>query len=883
MTRKPPAWRRYLRFWGSDVEDDVNDELAFHVEMRVTEYVARGMPIEEARRRAIARFGDTRSAANECVEIGRANERQARRASLIDSAWSDIRFAARTFARTPAWTAVALVTMAIGIGASATVLSVVDALLLRPIAYPSSSRVASIRLDVPFPGGAHAWAVPTPGMLDAWRQSANAIESVEGYARRELALASAPEAAPIHAAAISDRFLTFAGAAPILGRSFSADDGVAGAPTVVILAEPYWQRAFGGARDVLGKSIRANGLTLTIIGVLPASLRLPDLAVDPVDIWLPMGSGQDQRLAGAVARLRPGTSTKAAEGELGAILKRLTSTEPFAAAGATPQLLRPSETLGFRRALEMLTIAVALLLVVACTNVSHLSLARGVSRQRELAVRFALGAGRGRLVRQLLTESLLLSIAGGFVASCVGSGGLALLRALHPPTLAALGTVRIDRSVFVIAAALTSIAGVAIGMLVGNRVARDGIASVLRLGAGSPRHGARLRSMLVVSEIALSATLLVGALLLVRSVMRLQAVSPGLDTRGLYAMTIPLRGTQLESVEAKAGFARRVSERARAIPGVTAATLSEANPFRTGFIMGALETADQASGRTDPTMTATNPVSPDYFSVVGIPIVAGSTFDVGSADRNEVIVDETLAKRLWPAESAVGKRFRVAASSPSGTPDPWWTVIGVARKALGHGLMDDDPSPTLYSPIGRAFERGRITLITRWRDGQTAAPALRRLAAELATGAPPPPVTSLQEFLNDSIAEPRFAMVVLGTFAAVAVLLAGVGLYGVISYSVTQRTREIGIRMTLGATHRSIAGLVIADGLRLSSAGILLGVVGAAGASRLVQVAIYGVGRSDPVSFAVGSAGLLAVSLVACAVPVMRATAVDPAVAVRAE
>ena len=377
------------------------------------------------------------------------------------------------------------------------------------------------------------------------------------------------------------------------------------------------------------------------------------------------------------------------------------------------------------------------------------------------------------------------------------------------------------------------------------------------------------------SEIALSATLLVGALLLVHSVIELQSTPPGLDAHGVYAMTIPLRGSTLESSAGKMEFVRRLHDRARALPGVTSVTIAEAVPFKTPFYLGAFETPDHPGDPANPMTSTTNTVEPDYFRVLGISMMAGRTFDAGSSDRSEVVIDEVLANHLWPGESAVGKRFRIASNGPGDTPGEWWTVIGVARNVLAHGLLDGEPSPAVYSSLGRSFERGRLTVIARWKDASTAAVSLRRLGAELSPDGPPPTVTNLAQSLNDSIAEPRFAMQVLAAFALLAVLLAAVGLYGVVAYSVAQRTREIGIRMTLGATRRAIAQLVIGDGLRLSCVGIALGLAGGRRDTNHRGRARRGRPR-DVTSFVLGAVGLLAVSLLACAVPVLRATAVDP-------
>jgi putative ABC transport system permease protein len=891
MTTRLPAWRRYLRFWGSNVSDDVNDELAFHVDMRTKEYRARGMDERAARDAALARVGDLGSAREACLAIGHEHERRQRRATLIESLLADVRYALRSFARTPGWTVVAVLTIALGVGSSTAVFSTVDRLLLHPVDYPGADRIVDVRREIHL-GGASVWQTPDHDVVTTWRRDARSIESIEDYARRDLSLGDLPNAlgdepAIVHAAAISSGFFRFAGAHPVIGRDFTDEDAATPSPTAVMLAESFWRARYGGELGVVGKTLRANGRLLTIVGVAPGRLRLPELDASQPDLWLPL-TATDRR-SGAVARLTQRANLESVARELDLTLARAGLGKPLPGTTVSTILVRPGNTLGIRRALTMLAGAVAMLLLVACANVAHLLLARGATRERELAVRYALGAGRSRLVQQFLCETLVLTLAGGLLAAVVGGGALELVTRLRPASLESLATLSLDRRLVLIAATLAAATGVVVGLLIGVRAVGGRLGESLRVGAsgGATRTTARLRSTLVVSEIALSATLLVAALLLVRGVIGLENTPLGFDDHNLYGLTFPLRGTRFASGDA---LGRELLTRGATIPGLRAITLAETIPPNGGFLFGVFETPEHSTDSHSESTIAANAVAPDYFAVLGIPLIAGHTFDDGSAERNEVVINQSLAARLWPDGSAVGRRFRVAASSPSDTPGSWWTVIGVARNALSHGLRGHgmttaelQSEPVLFSPWSHNTGLSRVTLVVRTQSGVDPSSSLRRMGSELRAGSSPPLITDVDHELRESIAEPRFAMYVLAAFAALGVLLAAIGLYGVISFTVARRVREIGIRMTLGATPGGIARLVIGDGLRLSGIGVILGIGGAAGATHVLQQALYGIGATDPWSFVWGGLGLIAVSLVACLIPMARATSVDPAVAVRAD
>ena len=640
---------------------------------------------------------------------------------------------------------------------------------------------------------------------------------------------------------------------------------------------------FGGARDVVGKSIVLDNATYTIVGVAPSSLTLPLLDLPRSDVWLPFVVHPDERTITVVARLAPNASVDVVAAELQTILDR-TGVDPMAGLTATMKVEHPTDTLTYRRGLLMLSGAVALLLLVACINLAHLLLARGVARERELAVRYALGAGRTRLIRLLITESLIVAVAGGALAIFVGWAGLRLLAASHPVKMFALAHVTAGFSLVVVAAAVACVAGIAIGLLTALRIARSGIGEALRTGAFSSRaRGSRLRSTLVVGEVALSAVLLVGALLLIHAVYDLQRTRLGFDAHGLYSISFNTRASQLTQPEQRAAFGDLLRGQAQRLPGVEAVTLADTPPTNSRRLLAVLESDEQPAPPNAPaTAVPSAVVAPDFFATMRMPLIAGRTFDSRSAANGEIIISQALARTLWPDGNAVGHRFRQATVNAATANMPWWTVIGVAPDIITRTLLDAKPEPAMYRPIDDDWGAGRITLVVRLKTDD-AASALQKLAMAVRPGTSMPVVTGLEEHMNETAAEPRFTMVVLITFATLAVVLAATGLYGVIAYTVAQRTREIGVRIVLGASRTMIARLVIGNGLRLAVTGVVIGLIGAMGATRVIEHLLYGVSRLDPFSFVGGAALLVAISVLACVVPMLRATSVDPIVAVRVD
>jgi putative ABC transport system permease protein len=611
--------------------------------------------------------------------------------------------------------------------------------------------------------------------------------------------------------------------------------------------------------------------------VLPASLIVPEFKFDRPDVWLPLRDSE--RVRGVAVRLTPGVSPTVAGEELTAIFDRAGGIDPDdRPLQPRIRLSRPQDDLPFRQALILLTGAVIFLLVIACSNVSHLLLQRGVARERELAVRHAIGAHRARLLRQLVTESTLLGLAGGALAMLVGWSTLNVLTQLRPTTLPALSHLSTTRGVIPFAAGLAIAVGLAVGVLGALHVAHAHLGQSLRTGASSaPVTHSRLRGTLVIGQTALSAILLAGALLLIRAVFDFERVRLGFDSHDLYAVDFHNRDLNaVQSPESRAAFASMIRDKAERQIG--SRNLTIAAVATTGMTFASDFDSREHPGAVGPTgFTGVNYVAPDYFSILRMPLIAGRTFDDGSVSRGEVIVSRSLAQQLWPDGNVVGRQFRN--SRREGALQQWRTVVGVAPDILTNRL-DREPKPMLYRPFPETdFGMSLIVRLHR-KDAQD---VLRRFAKSLQPDPLTWRVTDVDAKIEQSIAEPRFTMSVLVLFAVSGVLLAAIGLFGVVSYSLGVRTREIGVRITLGATRRNIAGLFVRGALGQAALGTGIGLAGALGVARLIRMSFYGVHSFDTITFILAAASMLLASLAACAVPLFRATRVDPVVAIRAE
>jgi predicted permease len=875
--------RRLIRLpWRSRarIRRDVDEEFRFHLEMRVAELRARGLTPELARAEALRRFGDMTDAGEYCRIMDERSTTETQRRAWFAELGGDVRFAARQMRRSPAFTTLAIVTLALGIGATTAIFSVVNRLLLDPIPFADGDRI--VNLNRTNQEGT-VFITPTPALVRAWRDGARSLEDVATFGWKEVVLAGRDESEEIEAGTMSANMLRFLDVRPVLGRGVLAEDTKPGAPRVVLLGYGLWKRRFAGSRDVLGESLTISGEPYTIVGVMPRDFNVPFLHDGPRQLWLPLEDNSTDAGAHAIAKVRPGIARDAVNRELTDVMAALTAENPEFKEWKG-LATRPEDYLGSatKDTLLVLLGAVGMVLLIACANVANLLLARAATREREFAVRAALGAGQWRIIRQLLTESAMLALAGGALGLVVAHRGLDLIVALRPDRLSELDEVRLSPTVLMVSLGLTMLTGVLFGlapaMFAAARDVGHSLKSATRSASGHVASR-RFRGALVVGEVALSVLLLVGAGLLVRTMVKMQQADIGFEAAGLTAASIRLPEERYPKREQRRVVYAQLVERFRATPGVGAVTWAMGVPPRTGITFGDLEIEGRTLEQAERVSTIGSQfAAADYFRLMRLPVVAGRTFGADSAAR-EVVINEAMARRYWPGTTAVGRRVRLDAKGE------WRTIVGVARDVTvprtgrrkgGSGDLQ------LYFPFAGDFESA--TLIVRTAGAATDLPRrLSRAAAAIDPAIRVRDVSSVDAMLSKELTGARFNMSLLLVFAGLALVLATVGLYGVIAYSVSQRTREVGIRLALGAGQPAVLRLIMSQGARLTVLGLVLGLVGAMGATRVMQGMLYGVSPLDPATFVMVGIVLGVVAVLASYIPARRATRVDPVVALRAE
>jgi putative ABC transport system permease protein len=805
--------------------------------------------------------------------------------------WQDVRYAARTLLKSPGFTAVAVVALALGIGANTAIFSVVKAVLLSPLPYPEPERLVWVREINP---GSDILDEPAsmPNYND-WRTQSQSFEGLAafGYAGGTITEGDR-EPERVSGMSTSANFFDVVGVRPALGRGFLPEEEAAGKNRVVVISHALWQRRFNSDPSVLGRQITITGNVHTVVGVAPKDFKTPVPGPKAPDLWFPIAFRFDESIRrsdflNVFGRLKPGASVEQGRAELEALAARLAAEHPATNAGWSVKVEPLHERVvgNVRQALWVLMGMVGLLLLIACANVANLLLARAAARRQEIAVRTALGAGRWRVVRQLLTESVILALMGGALGLVLAAWGVELLVALSPGNLPRLEEVGLDARVLAFTLGVSALTGVVFGILPALSASKADVAVSLKEGGSrgstAGRGARRLRSSLVVAEIAITAVLLAGAGLMVRSFAAVQSVDPGLRADRVLTFDFALPMTAYKEAPQRAAFYEQLTARAAAIPGVEHAAIVDALPMTGNTNVLAFVVEGRPPLPPEKVQDAEMfSVAPGYFDVMGIPLLRGEPLtERHRADvPTVVVINETMARRYFPGEDPVGKRLNLG--DPEKTP--WWTVVGVVRDARTDGL-DKEPYPQMYVPAAQYPQRAGTFVARTKGDPASVVPALRREVASMDKDIPLYNLRTMEQVLSDSLSRRRFQMVLVAAFAGVGLLLAAVGIYGVISYSVTQRSHEIGVRMALGARVGDILKLVVGQGLWLALAGVGLGLLGAFALTRVLTSLLYGVSATDPLTFAAVASGLLGVALLACLLPARRATKVDPMVALRYE
>ncbi len=804
----------------------------------------------------------------------------------------DLRYAFRLLAKSPSFTLIAVLTLALGIGANTAIFSVVNAVLLRPLGFRDPAKLVLVAEKSKYPTISTSYE-----NYQDWRDQSHSFESLEATRGTAMTLSGSGEPENLNVRMATAKLFPLLGVDARLGRTFSADEDRAGGTPVAVLTYGLWQRRFGGSPDVLGKPITLDAQPYTVIGVLPAGFEL----LQPADVFLPFHPWAhtlpDDRNWHpgiiVIGRLKAGASLEQARTEMVGITKRLEEQYPIYNTGTSADVVALQEQMvqNVRPALILLLGAVSFVLLIACANVANLLLARAASRGREVAIRTSMGASRGRVVRQLLTESVLLSLAGGILGLLIAWASLGPLLKLSAGTVPNVFDVTLDPAVLAFTLGISVITGLIFGIAPAMRTTKRDLRGTLNEGsrgstAGPGHH--RLRGSLISMEIALALLLLVGAGLLLRSFSRLQEIPPGFQPDHLFVADLPISQSAYAKPEQRFQFFDRVVDRARTLPGVRSAAAASFLPVSGGGGLLHFNIAGRPpKSPNDYIAAGYRTVTPNYFETLGIPLLQGRLFIPHDNERSPavVIINSTMAHTYFPNENPLGHRIQVGATPDPDPTVPNMEIVGVVGDVLqGLGV---DPKAEMYLPYRQAdgvLPVFQLSIVMRTSgDPLQQSAALRSALSEIDPNQPLVKVRTMEDNIASTVAQPRFRTWLIGIFAALAVMLAAVGIYGVMSYSVTQRTNEIGIRVTLGAQPNDVFRTVVGEGLRFALIGICIGIVAGLLLTRLLQSFLYGISAADPLTFVGVTVLLLAVALAASFFPARRATRVDPIIALRYE
>lgn len=860
------------------VEREMREELALHFELQARELERSGLQPEDARRVAVHRFGG--------IEVVKESYRDARGVRPLEDLMQDIRVGLRTLRKNAGFTAVAVLTLALGIGATTAIFSVVNGILLRPLPYPEPGRLVVVHERQP--NGSDN-RIAAPNFVD-WRQQSRSFTGLAVYQDGIVTVLGGEKPVQIEGANVSQDFFPVFRVQPVVGRTFTPDELKDGGPSAAVVSYDFWRNQLGSDRKLAAHQLRILGRSYTVVGVMPAGFHFPGTC----DVWIPddlAGAASASRTAhnwaAAIGRLRDGVGVARAQSELTDIQARIKTQygSNVNAVGANVRTLHDELAGSVTQPLLLLLGAAALVLLIACANLGSTLLARGTARQRELAVRAALGAGGRRLVRQLFTESLLLASLGAMAGLVVAELLVRTLVALAPASLPRVSEIRIDGWVLIFTVVVSLLTAILFGLLPARRLARSDPGRVLTSGSRGTASGGRgiQWSVLVGGEVALALVLLVGAGLLIRSFQQLLGVNPGYESAGVLTMNLALPESVYPDDGAIRTFYSELFAAIRAIPGVQDVGLTNVLPIESSFWNGDFDIEGRGPGSG---YSEYRVVNGNYFRALGIPLIRGRLFnDNDRAGMPDIaLVNQALAHRYWPDESALGKRIRnLGNDSFRYGADRWLTVVGVVGNVQQGALNGGVRATVFVDEAQRPFRARYASVVIR----TTVPPshivsAVRSRLHQLGPDVPAKFAT-MDEHVAQSVASRRFVMSVLGFFAEVALILAGVGIYGVVSYQVAQRTREIGVRLALGAGPNRVMAHVLRQGMMLVGIGLIVGVLAALALTRLLSSLLYAVSAGDPITFATVVGLLTAVALLAIYIPARRATRVDPLVAMQAE
>ena len=884
-----PTWRRYLRFWRSDVNADLDEEFRFHVDAQVEYLVARGWSPEAARDEALREFGDVDAFRRDCRAADERRMGRAQRKETFAVLAQDLRYATRSLRRQPAFTAIAVLTLALGIGANTAIFSVIDGVLLTPLPYREPNRL--VMLWETMPGGDRP-LVSYPNYLD-WRQRQRSFEDIAAYNPfASFTMTGRGDAQRVDGFLVTPQYLQLLGIQPAIGRLIAARDDSSGAARVVLLGNGFFQSRFAGDPAVIGRTLLLDNIAYTVVGVLE-----PDMSVSyrpgdrEPDVVLPLGLFVKESMYTrtspvlfGVGRLKPGISIERALADLQRVSTELRAEYPKedAGIGAGGAPLIDRVVWRIKPRLEILTVAVAFVLLIACANVANLVLSRSTARQREFALRTALGAARGRIVRQVLTESIVLALAGGVLGVGIAVLGVKMLPlVVDPRGIPRFAQIAVNQKVLVFALGLSVLTGVLFGLAPALHAGTTQLMSALKDG-GRGASGAskqRTRSALTIAEVAFAVLLLAGAGLLMRSFAKLAAVDVGFQSSHVVVGAVDLSPAKYPTVEQARAALDELLGKLRAIPGVESATLGSSTP-----ISPHSQSVVSFQSRAEPNVSKlpllnVAVVEPNYFATLRIALAAGrmlATSDV-SGQPPVVVISERVARKFFGRKNPVGERLALGQAGST-----WRTIVGVVKETPTDGL-GENPRGTVYLPRGQEEMLGGWLMVRSMLPTEQVARLVRERLREEDRDVPLEGVQTMDAALGEQLEEPKLSMLMLTIFAAVALALASVGIYGVISYNVTQRTNEIGVRVALGAQRRDVVGLVVGQAMAMAAVGVGIGVLLALWSGKGLSRMLFGVGPRDPLALGGASAFLLLVALIAALAPALRASRIDPTIAMRAD